>query len=160
MHFHSKYLTGIHDKMDQKTPPNFDEIKENCEKASHCRDKLHPTQHPGCFSVSLPSDTSLHFKSKASRRRTSSPQLLNHIQVVLSGRVATWCSCYSPPSLRLLWTPLMSYKKLKPLSILFSAYKACGARQKLQTKGKTHPAPPLQPQSRTSHRKWLNWCQL
>jgi len=37
-------------KWTKKPPPNFDETKENCEKASHCRDKLHPTQHPGCFS--------------------------------------------------------------------------------------------------------------
>lgn len=125
--------------MDQKTPPNFDEIKENCEKASHCRDKLHPTQHPGCFSVSLPSDTSLHFKSKASRRRTSSPQLLNHIQVVLSGGVATWCSCYGSPSLRLLGTPLMSFQNSNLSAYSSQPTKRAGPDRSCKQKAKHIP---------------------
>lgn len=66
------------------------------------------------FRLFLFHQTPAHFKSKANTRRTSSSQLWNHTQAVLSGRATRWCSRYGPSSLRLLWTPL-SYKKLKSL---------------------------------------------
>lgn len=136
MHFYSKYFSGVHDKMDQKpkwtkTTKLWRNKEELWENQSLRRQATSNTTSRLFLFLQTPA----HFKSKANTRRTSSLQLCNHTQAVLSGRAARWCSCYGPSSLRLLRTPL-SYKELKSL---FSVYKARVTRQKLQMKGKTHP---------------------
>lgn len=86
MHFHSKYLSGIHDQMSKELHQTLMKCRRTVRKAlmAETGSLQHSTQ-----AVSLPSNTCLHFKSQANTRRTSSWQLLHHTRAGLCASVAT-----------------------------------------------------------------------